>query len=178
MANAGQYVLALRGTLQTGSDLAITDVGDIVHDGLAHHQIVDLYNFWQQITAKKGESYQVAKIIDAGLGTIWTDATKEQKQDIGWLGKGYFVDSGDLKKIIFEDSDKVYKEGDDRAKGLGFDIKNLVVTGHSLGGHLSAAFSRLFPDVVEHAYMINGAGYGNTFNPVNYIGTSAPVNKL
>ncbi len=46
---SGQYVLALRGTAG-GKDLFITDGGDIVNDGLAHHQIVDMYNFWQQIT--------------------------------------------------------------------------------------------------------------------------------
>lgn len=49
-----RYVLAMRGTAG-GKDLLTTDGGDIVNGGLAHHQIVDMYNFWQQIKAKKGE---------------------------------------------------------------------------------------------------------------------------
>ena len=49
--NEGNYVLALRGTEQISTDLLMTDAADIVHDGLAHRQIVDMYNFWQQITA-------------------------------------------------------------------------------------------------------------------------------
>lgn len=44
VSNPDKYVLALKGTLET-KDLS-TDGGDIVLDGLTHHQIVDLYNFW------------------------------------------------------------------------------------------------------------------------------------
>ncbi len=71
-----------------------------------------------------------------------------------------------IKQITFIDSNIRYAY-DPRAEGLGItDISNLVVTGHSLGGHLSSAFSRLFPDIVEHAYMVNGAGYSSDANPI------------
>lgn len=55
-----QYVLAIRGTAGFWDDLVETDGGDIVADGLAWEQILDLYNCWQQLTAQEGAVYQVA----------------------------------------------------------------------------------------------------------------------
>lgn len=43
--NAGKYVIAMRGTEPGYTDIWATDISDIVHDGLAHHQIVDIYHF-------------------------------------------------------------------------------------------------------------------------------------
>ena len=37
--------------------------------------------------------------------------------------------------------------------------KGIEVNGHSLGGYLASAFSRLFPDVTDSAVAINGAGF-------------------
>ena len=55
--NAGGYVLALKGTLETAQDLWEEDIKNIVLDGLALNQIMDLYNFWQQICAGKDQNY-------------------------------------------------------------------------------------------------------------------------
>ena len=60
--NPNEYVYALRGT-EPGNwvdDIAVTDVGDIVTDGLAIKQIVDMYNDWQRLTAGGNQPYQVA----------------------------------------------------------------------------------------------------------------------
>ena len=43
----GKQVYALRGTQGLLTDLVLTDLGDIVMDGLAIHQVVDMYNDWQ-----------------------------------------------------------------------------------------------------------------------------------
>lgn len=43
-----EYVMAFKGT-DGPKDLWITDVADIVSNGAAHNQIIDMYNFWQQI---------------------------------------------------------------------------------------------------------------------------------
>ncbi len=154
----GKYVLALRGTMGN-NDLIGVDGGDIIRDGLAHGQIIDLYNFWQQIIHPAGESYQVA--VSEG-GTYYDNTYYD----------GVFSPFAP-KKIVFKDSHEVYEEGDDRRNGLGINPESVMVTGHSLGGHLTAAFSRLFPDVTEHAYMINGAGFGSNFN--DYLGVIGPA---
>lgn len=181
-SNSGEYVLATRGTAGN-KDLIDTDGHDIVKDGLAHHQIVDMYNFWQQMTATKEETYKVAVIVtdeenDAKYQEL-CDGFHTHAQKVEFLeslGDGYFIDSyvsvngqtavGTVKKIVFLNSDEVYS--DERAKGLGVisEDQTVTVTGHSLGGHLSAAFSRLFPENTEHAYMVNGAGFGTDKNPL------------
>ena len=208
VSNPDKYVLALKGTLET-KDLS-TDGGDIVLDGLAHHQIVDLYNFWQQIT-HKGE-YKVAQVIS---GEELENLKKEEEKSGIYTKEGYFKDTvakgkniepaqfnGTLntltkliginpaadaiasilssfetieKRIVFKNSHEVYAPDDERYDGLGINPGKVTVTGHSLGGHLAAAFSRLFPEVTEHAYMINGAGFGQRLPGVAEI---RPLSKL
>ena len=54
----GSYVLAIRGTEGISSDdLWQEDVGNIVVDGIALDQIVDLYNEWKRIST---DSYNAA----------------------------------------------------------------------------------------------------------------------
>ncbi|ASP17172.1 hypothetical protein CGZ77_05125 [Neisseria sp. KEM232] len=43
-----EYIFAIKGTLSL-YDLVAVDGGDIALDGLAHHQIVNMYNFRQSI---------------------------------------------------------------------------------------------------------------------------------
>ena len=48
----GEYVFSIKGTF-SGYDAFVVDIGDIANDGLAHHQIVDMYNFWQGIVQEE-----------------------------------------------------------------------------------------------------------------------------
>ena len=155
-----EYVLALRGT-NGGKDIFVTDIGDIVNDGLAHHQIVDMYNFWQQITAPKGEPYDVMRIttlsgkensllnnilstFSTSIGEIMADSLKKEIlhdekilraiRDINPDAEGLFVDSGEIKLIKRERSDNLYQFGDERRLGLGIPVSKVTTTGHSLGG--------------------------------------------
>ena len=50
--DTGEYVFAIKGTF-SGYDAFVVDIGDIANDGLAHHQIVDMYNFWQSIVQEE-----------------------------------------------------------------------------------------------------------------------------
>src|SRR5581483_1525548 len=51
--------------------------------------------------------------------------------------------------------------------GVGLGIlsptDHLVATGHSSGGHLAAAFSRLVPSIVDQVYTYNAPGFGTNF---------------
>ncbi|WP_195892555.1 putative Ig domain-containing protein [Geotalea daltonii] len=170
---SSQYVLAIRGT-ETGTgtivdDLINSDGGDLVRDGLALDQIVDLYNYWQQLTSAKGSVYQAAVFETLTAETVAYNAAVAS----GPLGLTYIASlrartdividepTGQVRKILFVDSNVIYS--DSRSQGLGVNPASVTVVGHSLGGHLAAAFSRLFPTATTGTLMINGAGYGDGF---------------
>ncbi|MEW8042619.1 MAG: hypothetical protein AB2776_19470 [Candidatus Thiodiazotropha endolucinida] len=56
------YVLAIRGT-DGYRDLVITDGSDIVVDGLAFDQIVDLWHYWKQLTTPQGETFVGSRLV-------------------------------------------------------------------------------------------------------------------
>lgn len=108
--NAGKYVIAMKGTLELGSDGLGADLGDMVVDGLAHNQIVSMFNFWQQITSAKGQSYEVASIDKkqvltteyiAFKGSSLTYTFSDFIKLKGLEGQGYFIDSGVINQIYF-----------------------------------------------------------------------------
>ena len=67
-SNSGTgLTLAIRGTepfAQAGVDLVQADLGGIVLEGAALHQIVDLYNYWKQLTASSGATVGLARIAE------------------------------------------------------------------------------------------------------------------
>lgn len=168
---SGQYVYAIRGTMGS-DDLFVADGGDIVMDGLAIDQIIDLYNDWQRINTGKDKTYQAAKLVtltdETALRlTMIGSPVLLVAYDILMASKGYIIDSpsGRVRQVEFDHSDLVFGADDPRAKG-DVDINSALVdvTGHSLGGHLAAAFTRLFGGNAE-ALTINGAGYATGFFP-------------
>jgi Ca2+-binding RTX toxin-like protein len=174
---AGQYVLAIRGTAG-GVDLA-ADGGDIVLDGLAVDQIIDLYNYTQKLTHTG--TYEAAKLTRVDVST--TDlAGYAQSHGLLFLkGLNDGLGSG-IYQVVWETRND--------GTGLLPAGSEVHVTGHSLGGHLAAAFSRLFPDLTLDSTMINGAGFadgatliGNSFNVINLFSalhgaSSFDVNKV
>ena len=173
-SKSSEYVLAIKGTLED-KDLYGVDVGQIVPFGAAYSQIIDLYNFWQQIKAPEGQSYKVArKKVDAVLtaeyaalflmrGNAATAIPMHILLEtfVSSLNQhGKYVVDGTVCEIEMVDSHEAFSADDQRYSGLGINPGKVVVAGHSLGGHLTAAFAALFPDETEHAYMVNGAGFG------------------
>jgi len=67
----------------------------------------------------------------------------------------------DLLALIVPHYAKSGRRGRPTGLGLADDIaaNGLTVTGHSLGGHLAMAFTRLFPETGASALTVNGAGY-------------------
>jgi len=78
---AGEYVLAIRGT--AGSVDLLADGGDIILDGLAVVQIIDLYNYMQKFT--RTGNYQAAKlkrveVISSSRGVCLLDTLRKQRK--------------------------------------------------------------------------------------------------
>jgi len=146
------YVLAFRGTMGN-DDLLLTDLGDIVADGMASSQIIDLYNYVMALRTSEGSTFQQARRESAPAelqGFFYSLGASERMSAV--IAAGYYWDSGKAYKIVF----------DTPAAGLGkIQVGDkITATGHSLGGHLASAFTRLFPEFSAEALTINGAGFG------------------
>ncbi|MBU1567842.1 MAG: hypothetical protein KJ630_19725 [Proteobacteria bacterium] len=148
-----EYYYACRGTELTGfgwQDLIKADIGDIVVDGLAIHQIVDMYNDWQRI--KSTGVYIAAKLDLLLLETASLAADRLLPPGVAGTYELYLrsrndviidLPSGRVYTIKTVDSDQLFT--DDRARGAGIAISGGVTTvGHSLGGHLADAFPPFF----------------------------------
>jgi Ca2+-binding RTX toxin-like protein len=163
----GEFFYANRGTEPGLDDLIITDGGDIVTDGLAIDQIVDMYNDWKRIQATEGAVYQAAK-LDLLLEEMGLLAAERLATPLGVVGpyemylrtrNDVIIDMplGRVYTITMVDSDQLFT--DERAQGAGIDISGgVTAVGHSLGGHLATAFSRLFSECTD-VLTINGAGF-------------------
>lgn len=165
----GEYSLAIRGS-QDAADF-IADTKLITTGGVAVSQLVDLYNYWMRLTSagifqEANLSTQVvetgilsllyagqsAEVPDA-LSTLFGGTATLDSYDVArslLIANGYIVEGGTAYKLEFVDS-------------VGSNIlpSNAVVsvTGHSLGGHLAMAFSRLFSDSTVSATAVNGLGF-------------------
>ncbi|MDO8336256.1 MAG: flagellinolysin [Candidatus Saccharibacteria bacterium] len=159
------FVLAFRGTLGVGD--YITDVGDIVADGVALDQIVDLVNMWAWLNsagvyaAAKLETLVVeTALLRAAAGPLYFEYLETLK-----LRDDVVIDlpTNTVRTVVWQQSDVLFDEAKYRqGSGYGGQIaaRGLTVVGHSLGGHLSAAFTRLFSSVGANSLSINGAGFG------------------
>jgi hypothetical protein len=166
----GAYTFAARGT--AGATDLSTDLGDIVADGIAVSQVIDMYNYWQSLTHLG--VYQAAYLDTLTVETLQLETLWAQTLLPGGLSiyndyvtqlhsTGIIVNMGltgpSAQQINFGNSDTVLVNtplawGSNILSGATVDV-----TGHSLGGHLAMAFSRLFPGATTDVIAVNGAGF-------------------
>ncbi|MEW8203416.1 MAG: calcium-binding protein [Candidatus Thiodiazotropha endolucinida] len=173
------YVLAIRGTEPGMQDLVITDGSDIVIDGLAIDQIVDLWNYWKQLTTPQGETFvgsrlvtladETAALAAAKLGQFVPGFNMAADAYLEWLYSrdDIIIDNGLWGERVRTIEQVISAPGDPEFAGV---LSNpltagelAAVTGHSLGGHLSNALTRLVPGI--EALSINGAGFATEAVP-------------
>ncbi|MCU7937272.1 MAG: hypothetical protein KZQ99_20825 [Candidatus Thiodiazotropha sp. (ex Dulcina madagascariensis)] len=182
------YVLAIRGTEQPLQDLLITDGFDIVADGLALDQIVDLWNYWKRLITPQGTDYvgsqlatleaETAALAAAKLGQFLPGFNMAADAYLEWLYSrdDIIIDNGALGERVRTIEQVIPASGDPDFSGVlatPLTASGLVgVTGHSLGGHLSTALTRLVPGI--EAQTINGAGF--TTGLIPGVGGDAELN--
>ncbi len=125
----GELVFAQRGTAGLLSDLLDADLMGISVNGLAYKQIVDMYNYWQCLTTNAGASVLEARLVLANPLTTPIDKMILVAGLPGSIPLPYTIEF-------------VPVAGAGLGKASIVDLAS--VTGHSLGGHLAAAFTRLF----------------------------------
>ncbi|MCU7850422.1 MAG: hypothetical protein KZQ89_21080 [Candidatus Thiodiazotropha sp. (ex Lucinoma kastoroae)] len=181
------YVLAIRGT-DGFRDLVITDGLDIVVDGLALDQIVDLWNYWKQLTTPHGENFTGSRLVTlvaettalaaAKLGQFLPGFNMAADAYLEWLYSrdDIIIDNGPLGERVRTIEQVTPAPGELAFTGVldsPLTAAGLMgVTGHSLGGHLSTALTRLVPGI--EAQTINGAGF--TTGLIPGVGGDAELN--
>ena len=178
--DTGDYSFAIRGSLDAADFIA--DAKLITTDGIAVQQLVDLYNYWTSLTSGPN-AYQAAMLstqftatgflrtLYAGsvaqvpdtLRTLFGGVNSVDFYDVAravFLANGYIVEGGTVYQLEWGDSQSVLP-GSHITVGLNKlpSGASVSVAGHSLGGHLAMAFSRLFPNTTVDVTAINGLGF-------------------
>lgn len=145
----GEFTLAIRGSMQMVDFTA--DAGLIVADGIAAEQVIDMYNYWKQLNTPSGASYTAAVLKPVANFQLGQYAASQLIHDSlsGTYSTVAFVQSTTL-------ADATLRTGSGSFTTVPGELN---LAGHSLGGHLSMAFTRLFPLVSTTALGINGLGF-------------------
>jgi Ca2+-binding RTX toxin-like protein len=149
--SANKYVLGIRGT-EGPADVA-EDIRRIGIQGYAGDQLVSLYRYYRKLTTAAGQSVQYS---DSEVGML-------QAIRLGIpLGLPEILFNG-ARTLRLRES-LAADRGLSPVSGGGSSVipsgAPVVVTGHSLGGHLALLFGRFFPEVTEHVYTYNAPGIG------------------
>lgn len=145
--STGGITITFRGTeglpLNNIDPCDIAADADIVTIGYARQQIISAYNYYQQLITPVGQTAQ--QLVE--------ELTDQPPTD----GRPFTTLPGTTQFLSY----RVVNIGEGLGKLSPTD--HVTVTGHSLGGHLAVAFSRLFSGVVDHVYTYNAPGFGTNF---------------
>jgi Ca2+-binding RTX toxin-like protein len=149
-----KYVLSVRGT--AGLVDIFEDINRIGLQGFAGDQAASLYRYYRKLTTPGGQRVNYSESEFELLNSL----------RVGLPIKLHFSSSAAplFRSELARDVGIAPKDG-----SAGSVIPAgvpLVVTGHSLGGHLALLFGRLFPSVTEHVYTYNSPG----INPIGAAG--------
>lgn len=148
--STNRNVLAIRGT---------EDLADIAEDfrrigvqGYAGDQAVSLYRYYRKLTTAPGQPVhysdsEVSMLNSMRVGTPITADVFSRVFSRSRLSTELAADVG--ISSLDGSASSVLPRG-----------APLIVTGHSLGGHLALLFGRFFPDVTQHVYTYNAPGIG------------------
>lgn len=128
-----KFYVSMTGTEGLGSlGDVLTDI-DLTVSGVAGTQIIDMVNWWLKNTTALGQDALQIKRFSHLL-----DGNEHEFTEDRFISAPTVTGTGVLS-----------------------DITGLSVNGHSLGGHLATAFTRLFGKQwpVEHTYTYNSAGF-------------------
>ena len=130
---SGKLYVSMRGTQQFTDFL---EDADLAVTGNARAQIVDMVNWWFKITTPTGQSAR-----QIALEPVYDSATPPNQ-----LGTRYVVAADVVGSGLITTADLV---------------NGIEVNGHSLGGYLASAFTRLFGSQahVQHTSTFNSAGF-------------------
>ncbi len=187
----GQYNLAIRGSTAMNDFLA--DAALIIRDGIAVLQMVDMYNYWQRLnhagvytvaklTSQTVESaflmtcYKGSAVVTTALLELFTGIDIPTGYDAArafFVAAGYVVEGPNVYKVESDTSTNLYTDpADPRRVGINVPgLSSVNVDGHSLGGHLAMAFSRLFPSATSSATAVNGLEFtmSDAANDADYV---------
>ena len=136
----GNYVIGFRGTELGIKDLVITD-GMIAFFGAALDQIVSL------------------KVLKDEIYKSITDHMDEAIKSVSVNNNPYSPKTSSYTKDIIEISNPY----DATCHANYAPTPPLVVTGHSLGGHLAQVYCSVYPNEVKELYTFNAPGFGGVW---------------
>jgi Ca2+-binding RTX toxin-like protein len=151
--STNSYVLSIRGTDQLATD-GIGTVTGLAQQGFAGDQLIALYRYYRQLTTAAGEQVVYSDEEVALLLAIRNHTHVP-------LQNSALIQASALYAELALDVGRPLQDGATGTSVIPADAA-LIVTGHSLGGHLALLFGRFFPEVVEHIYAFNALGIGAT----------------
>jgi Ca2+-binding RTX toxin-like protein len=140
----GEFSLAIRGSTDFTDFSA--DAALIAVDGIAVRQLVDLYNCWNRSATAEGQNYAIAQVaLYDSFGNLPPGAVPVGSSPYGIvLGNSSQLPDATLRLAT---------------GGIPTGLGAINVNGHSLGGHLAMAFTRLFPSITSNATVVNALGF-------------------